>query len=417
MWTAIKSISSLLLSYGLLLLGNGMMGILLGLRSRIEGFSTEITGLIMSGYFIGMLVGALFAVRVIATVGHVRAFAALASLLSVAVLAHVLIVDPVAWFVLRVMAGFCMSGMVMVVESWVNERSTNAMRGRILSLYMITNYLGAGLGQFMMLIGDPAEYQLFIIASMVYSFALVPVLLSRASAPKPSSPQRMPFKDLFLTSPVGVMGTICAGVANASLNGMGAVFAREIGLSVAQVSTFMAMTILGGIALQFPIGRLSDRFDRRSVLIGASVFTALLAQAALWATDQPFIILVLIITAYGGFAFVVYPISSSQVNDLADPDRLVQVASGLLIAYGIGASMGPILAAQAMARFGADGFLYFLTGIYCFLALFILVRMTQRRRAVRPKAPFLPLGSMGTSSKQLYTAALSDSGQKEEDTH
>ena len=416
MWAAVRSISSLLLSYGMLLLGNGMMGTLLGLRSRIEGFSTEVTGFIMAGFFVGMLTGALLAIRVIAAVGHVRAFAAFASIMSVAVLAHVLIVDPIAWFLLRLMAGFCMSGMIMVVESWVNERATNQLRGQILSLYMITNYLGAGLGQFMMLIGDPAQFQLFVIASMVYSFALVPVLLSRASAPKPSSPQRMPFRDLFLISPVGVMGTICAGIANASLNGMGAVFAREIGLTVPQVSTFMAVAIMGGIALQFPIGRLSDRFDRRTVLIASALVTAGLALTVIWASHQAFALLILVIALYGGFAFVIYPISSSQVNDLADPDRLVQVASGLLIAYGIGASLGPVLAAQAMAHFGADGFFYFLTGIYCFLALFTMVRMAQRRRALKPKAPFMPLGLVGMSSKQLYTAAISDAGKAPDDT-
>ena len=145
MWNTIKSISSLLLSYGMLLLGNGMISILLGLRSRLEGFSTEITGFIMAGFFVGMLMGALFAVRVVAAVGHIRAFAAFASVMSVAVLAHVLHIDPIIWFVLRVVAGFCMAGMVMVVESWVNERATNKTRGRVLSLYMITNYLGAGL--------------------------------------------------------------------------------------------------------------------------------------------------------------------------------------------------------------------------------------------------------------------------------
>ena len=194
MWTTFKSLLALLSSYGLLLLGNGMINILLGLRSRLEGFSTETTGFIMSGFFIGMLTGALFAVRVVAAVGHIRAFAAFASVMSVAVLAHVLLVNPLVWFVLRLIAGFCMAGMVMVVESWLNERSSNEMRGRVLSIYMMTNYLGAGLGQFMMLVGDPAEFQLFIIASMIYSFALVPVLLTRSNAPKPVAPVRMPFK-------------------------------------------------------------------------------------------------------------------------------------------------------------------------------------------------------------------------------
>jgi MFS family permease len=366
----------------------------------------EITGVIMAGFSVGLLMGALYAVRVVAAVGHIRAFAAFASIMSVAVLAHVLFIDPVTWFVLRVVAGFCMAGMVMVVESWVNERTTNNTRGQILSLYMITNYLGAGLGQFMLLVGDPAQFQLFIIASMVYSLALVPILLTRASAPKPGSPQRMKFRELFAISPVGVFGTICAGMANSSLNSMGAVFAKEIGLSIGDVSVFMAAAILGGMALQFPIGRLSDKFDRRTVLISASLATGLAALAVIWATGQTVAILFAAVAFYGAVGFTIYPLSASQVNDLAAPDRLVQVAAGLLIAYGIGASIGPIMAAQSMAVFGPAGFFLFIVGVNCSLILFTTIRIIQRRPGEKAKAPFMPLGGVGVSSKQLYTSAI-----------
>ncbi len=413
MWNTIKSIFSLLLSFGMLLLGNGMIGTLLGIRSRLEGFSTEITGVIMAGFPVGLLLGALYAVRVVAAVGHIRAFAAFASIMSVAVLAHVLFIDAVTWFALRVVAGFCMAGMVMVVESWVNERATNQTRGRILSLYMITNYLGAGLGQFMLLIGNPAQFQLFVIASMVYSFALVPILLTRASAPKPSSPQRMTFRELFAVSPVGVTGTVCAGMANSSLYAMGAVFAREVGLSISEVSAFMAAAILGGMVLQFPLGRLSDRFDRRTVLTIASAATALAALAVIWAIGQPVGVLFLTAAVYGAVCFAIYPLSVSQVNDLAAPDRLVQVAAGLLIAYGIGASIGPIVAAQSMAIFGPEGFFLFIAGVNGALIVFTLFRIIRRRRGEKAKAPFMPLGGVGVSSEQLVTAAISSAEPEE----
>jgi len=413
MWSSIKSISSLLLSFGMLLLGNGMIGTLLGIRSRLEEFSMEITGVIMAGFSVGLLMGALYAVRVVADVGHIRAFAAFASIMSVAVLAHVLFIDPVIWFVLRVVAGFCMAGMVMVVESWVNERTTNNTRGQILSLYMITNYLGAGLGQFMLLVGDPAQFQLFIIASMVYSLSLVPILVTRASAPKPSSPQRMKFRELFAISPVGVFGTICAGMANSSLNSMGAVFAKEIGLSIGDVSVFMAAAILGGMALQFPIGRLSDKFDRRTVSISASLATGLAALAVIWATSQPVAILFAAVAFYGAVGFTIYPLSASQVNDLAAPDRLVQVAAGLLVAYGIGASIGPIMAAQSMTAFGPAGFFLFIVGVNSALILFTTIRIIQRRPGEKAKAPFMPLGGIGVSGKKLYTAAIISAGQAE----
>jgi MFS family permease len=271
---------------------------------------------------------------------------------------------------------------------------------------MITNYLGAGLGQFMLLVGDPAQFQLFIIASMVYSLALVPILVTRASAPKPSSPQRMKFRELFAISPVGVFGTICAGMANSSLNSMGAVFAKEIGLSIGDVSVFMAAAILGGMALQFPIGRLSDKFDRRTVLISASLATGLAALAVIWATGQTVAILFAAVAFYGAVGFTIYPLSASQVNDLAAPDRLVQVAAGLLIAYGIGASIGPILAAQSMAAFGPAGFFLFIVGVNSALILFTTIRIIQRRPGEKAKAPFMPLGGVGVSSKQLYTSAI-----------
>jgi len=406
MWLTIKSISSLLMSHGLLLLGNGMISILLGLRSRMEGFSTETTGFVMAGYFVGILLGAIYAARVVAIVGHIRAFAAFASILSASVLAHILYVDAVFWFGLRVLTGLCMAGMVMVVESWVNERATNENRGQVLSLYMLVNYLGAGLGQFMVLIGDPAQFQLFVIASMIYSVALVPILLTRASAPKPPSASLMPFKMLYSISPIGVYGTICCGMINATVNGMGAVFASEVGLNVAEVSTFMASVILGGMVLQFPIGRLSDRFDRRSVLLMTSIITAAMALTVIWAIGQSTTILIISGGLFGGFSFTVMPLVASQINDLAKRDQLVQISAGLLITYGIGSSFGPIVAAQLMAQVGPSGLFGFVIAVHVSLIIFVIVRIIQRRRNIQNKGVFLPLGSIGVSSKQLYTAAL-----------
>jgi len=217
----------------------------------------------------------------------------------------------------------------------------------------------------------------------------------------------MKFRELFAISPVGVFGMICAGMANASLYGMGAVFAKEVGLSVVEVSTFMAAAILAGMFLQFPVGRLSDIFDRRTVLMMASLATGLAAFAVIWATTQSVEILIIAAAIYGGFSFTIYPLAVSQVNDLADPDRLVQVAAGLLIAYGTGASFGPVIAAQSMAIFGPTGFFLFIIGINSVLIVFTIIRIIQRRSGEKAKAPFMPLGGAGASSKQLYTAAVS----------
>ena len=406
MLETIRAIASLLLSFGLLLLANGLFGTLLGLRSKLEGFSTEITGVIMAGYFVGLLLGALYGVRVVAAVGHIRAFAAFASIMSVTVLVHILKIDAVTWLLLRVVGGYCMAGMIMVTESWINERSSNTTRGRVLSLYMVTNFLGSGLGQFLLTIANPAEFQLFVIASIIFSIALVPILLTRAISPKPVTTKRMRLRDLFAVSPVGVVGTIAAGLSNASLNSLGAVYGADNKFTVAQVSAFMASIILGGMVLQFPIGRLSDRFDRRTVLMLVALATALCALGIVWYTPDAGWMLICTAIVYGGFAFTIYPLSTAQVNDLADPDQLVQVSAGLLVAYGIGAIAGPIIAAQIMGWVGPQGLFLFIAAVAGALVVFTALRMAIRTRGQARKAPYLPLGSLGISGKQLYAAAL-----------
>ncbi|MGI9426185.1 MAG: MFS transporter [Hyphomicrobiaceae bacterium] len=406
MWNTLRSIASLLLSFGLLLLANGLFGTLLGLRSKHEGFSTEFTGFIMAGYSFGLLLGALYAVVMVARVGHIRSFAAYASIMSVAVLSHLLWIDPLFWLVLRVIAGFCMAGMVMVAESWINERADNNTRGRILSLYMITNYLGAGCGQLLLNVAKPEEFQLFVIASIIFSLALVPVLLTRSSSPQTVSAHRMPIRELFSVSPVGVVGTVSAGLCNASVNSLGAIYAADSQLSISQVSLFMACIILGGMTLQFPIGRISDRLDRRATLLGVALATAGAALGINWFAGNPGWQLFAIAALYGGFAFTVYPLSCAQVNDLANPKQLVQVSAGLLVAYGIGAIAGPIVSSQLMGWFGPKGLFLFIACIAGMLAVFAVVRMSVRTRGDAPKAPYMPLGSIGIAGKQLYASTL-----------
>lgn len=406
MLSVLPSIFSLLLSYGLLMLANGMFNTLLSLRSQLEGFSTGTTGFVMAGSFVGMLIGAVYAVRLIAAVGHIRAFAALASIMSVAVLTHLLLTDPIVWFLLRVTTGFCLAGMIMIVESWLNAGADNKHRGQILSLYMMTNYLGAGSGQFLLLTADPAKYQLFVVASIILSLALVPILLTKANAPKPSDPTRMPFRALIAISPVGVVGAICAGLMSASLNSMGPVFAQNVGLPLAEISTFMACLILGGMLLQYPIGRLSDRIDRRTIILFSALATMLAAFGLVWASTQSTSMMFIVAVVYGGILYTVYPLSAAQLNDLGGVDKRVQLSAGLVIAYGMGASIGPMASAQLMHYIGPHGLFYFSGAIAGALATFTLLRMVLRGRGDKAKTTFLPLSGTAISSKQLYNTAL-----------
>jgi MFS family permease len=376
--TTVRSVFSLLLSYGLLLLANGLFGTLLGVRSQIEGFGTEVVGLIMASYFLGLLLGALRATMIVAAVGHIRAFAAFASVMSVTALLHVVVVDPIVWCVLRFASGFCMAGMILVTESWLNARSTKRNRGKVMALYMITNYFSAGCGQFLLTVADPGQFQLFSIASIIFSLALVPVLLTRSTAPKP--PQRDPLnlRELWRTSPLGLLGSFCAGLVNASFYSLAPVFTFGLGLGIAGTSTFMASVIFGGLLLQYPVGHLSDRMDRRVVLTMVALATSVACVAIVMVTEWSPRWIYLAGAIYGAFSFTVYSLCISHANDFAPADKLVQTASGLLTAYGFGAFLGPIIAASFMGRLGPEGLFVMSALVSGFLGGFAIFRMRRR---------------------------------------
>ena len=404
----LSSVAALLSSFGLLLLANGMFGTLIGLRTQIESFSTAVAGLIVAAYFLGLLAGGIQAVRVVAAVGHIRAFAAFASIMSVSALGIVLVIDHFAWAALRFVGGFCMAGMIVATESWLNERCTNQTRGQVMAFYMITNYLAAGCGQFILPLGDPAGFELFCVASIIYSLALVPVLLTRASAPRPSPPERASMPELWKLSPLGLIGATAAGIVNTNFQGLAPVFAHNEGFTLTQTSTFMAAGIFGGLLLQWPMGRLSDRVDRRTVLAGVALGTAaasfgvgLIAGTA----SGAFTGLIVLVAAYGGLSSTVYSLCAAHTNDFTPPDKLAQTASGLLIAYGLGASAGPVLTSNLMEMFGPTTLFMVNAGVHGSLGVFALYRMY--RRAPKPKAQQRPIvespGGQFTSG-QLYTS-------------
>ena len=401
----LSSVAALLSSFGLLLLANGLFGTLIGLRTKLESFPTAVIGLIVGAYFVGLLVGGIQAVRVVAAVGHIRAFAAFASIMSVTALGIVLLIDPLVWATMRFIGGFCMAGMVMVAESWLNERCTNRTRGQVMAFYMITNYLAAGCGQFILPFGDPAGYELFCVASIIYSLALVPVLLTRASAPKPSPPERASIPELWKVSPLGLIGALAAGAVNSNFHGLAPVFSHSVGLTVPQTSMFMAAGIFGGLLLQWPMGRLSDRIDRRTVLAGVALGTSAASYGVVLTTGGTFIGVIVLAAAYGGLSFAVYSLSSAHANDFASPGKLVQTASGLLIAYGIGASAGPVITSSLMSGFGPTALFMANTCIAGSLGVFALYRMY--RRAPKPKTEQRPIiaspGGQFTSG-QLYSS-------------
>jgi MFS family permease len=403
LFKTLGTVVSLLLSYGLLLLANGLFSTLLGVRTQVEGFSATLVGFIVAAYFMGLLFGGLFAGRVVTRVGHIRSFAAFASLMSVSALLFPIFVTPLAWGLLRMLGGFCMAGMIMVTESWLNEAASNKTRGQILSFYMITNYFAAGCGQFLLTAGDPSQFQLFSLASIIFSLALLPVLLTRAKAPVPVHSKRMHVWTLYRIAPLGVFGVFCCGLVNSSIHGLSPVYATNMGFSEAELSTFMAAMIMSGLFLQWPIGHLSDRIGRGPLLVYIPVLVAL---AAIWIVFTVQYTLILIgAMVFGAFVFTLYSLGAATANDMVTANQRVQVAGALLITYGAGAVTGPILAGQFMSLLGPQGLFFYFALICLLLSVFAI--MMRRRRVGSPdkRKPFVAVPASQSTSNQLYLSA------------
>ncbi len=393
-----KSVRSLLFSYALLMLATGLFSTLAAVRMDIEKFTVTVTGLVMSSYFLGLLLGALYSVALVIRVGHIRAFAVYASIMSTASIVHVLYIDAWVWIVMRAMNGFCMAGMVLITEAWLNERADNKTRGTVLALYMAVGYAGSGLGQFALPLADPAGFELFGIVSIIFSLALVPVLVTRAPSPRPADPERISPFELYRISPLATIGTIISGMLNASLYALGPLFTRQLGLPLTTTSTFMACAITGGLLLQIPIGRLSDRFDRRKVLAATCFATALSCVAVIFSvTDlnmwqqaagriEAGILLFVTAALYGSLSFTLYSLCAAQANDITPPDKLIQTAGGLLIAYGIGAIIGPLIGGFVMEHTGPRSLFVYLGTLCLALGVYAVYRRRVRKSGRRKRA-------------------------------
>jgi MFS family permease len=402
LFKTLGTVVSLLLSYGLLLFANGLFSTLLGVRTQVEGFSPNIVGFIVAAYFSGLLLGGLYAARVVIRVGHIRSFAVFASCMSISALLHPIFVDPFFWMLLRMISGFCMAGMIIVTESWLNEAASNKTRGQILSFYMITNYFAAGCGQFLLTLGDPSEYLLFSLASIIFSLALLPVLLTRARAPVPVPAARMHVWTLYRIAPLGVFGVFCCGLINSSIHGLSPVYATNMGFTDGQLSTFMAAMIMSGLLLQWPIGRLSDRIGRGPLLVYIPIIVSLAAFAMLYTVRYELILMVAMF--FGTFVFTLYSLSAATANDMVSARERVQVSGALLITYGAGAVSGPILAGQVMGLLGPQGLFFYFAIITLMLSGFAIIK---RRRDGSPekRKPFMVVPASQSTSSQLYLSA------------
>lgn len=377
--TAALPLWALFFGIALLLAGNGLQGTLLGVVAEDSGFAGSVTGLVMTAYYGGFLIGSFSAERFIARVGHVRTFAALASLGSIAILVHGLYVEPWTWAAMRFLTGFSFAGLYVVAESWLNRATDNTYRGALLAVYMIVTHAGLAFGQLLLNTGSTSGLTLYVVSSIVISGALIPILLS--SAPQPHVAleiERLTLRKLFKTSPLGVAGCFTAGLANGIILGMAAVYARRIGLDVSGISLFIAAIMVGGAAFQYPIGKLSDRLDRRVVLIGVSGAVALTAILLIPAASAGAGMLAAVGFVSGGLALTLYPLSLAHTNDWLDPDDVTAASSALVMVQGAGAILGPIGTGLLMDAFGPNGFALYLALMGAGLMAYGLHRLRQR---------------------------------------
>jgi MFS family permease len=377
------------------MLGNGLQGSLLGVRAGGAGFSDTATGIVMAGYFAGFLAGSLIAPVAVRGVGHIRVFAALAAIASIAILVHGLFVTPVVWTGMRLITGFAYAGLYVVAESWLNDRSSNADRGGLLAIYMIVGYLGMGGGQVLLNAAPTDDIDLFILVSVLVSVAVVPLLLSAGTdAPSARAPRALGLVELYQQSPLGVTGTLVSGFAKGAVFGMGAVYARAIGLPVPEVALFMGTLIVGGAIFQWPLGKLSDRFDRRLVICGVALATAA-AAAGTHAAAAELWTLIALASVFGGLMLALYPLCLAYINDHVAPDQMVAASRGAVLCTGAGAVMGPLLVGPLMDVIGPVAFFGILALVHGAMGGFGLWRM-HRRAAPRERTPYVALSASGS---------------------
>ena len=391
MFKGLRGIWPLLLGIALLALGNGLQGSLIGIQAAVASFSTTTTGLIMSGYFAGVLISAFLTPRIISQVGHIRVFAAYASVVSTAVLLIPVWVDPFWWFAMRVLAGFCVAGLSIVCESWLNSQSTNQNRGQLLSVYMIIYYGAIGSSQLLLNITDTSGFVRFIVVSAILSLSLIPTTLIRIEAPAIERPRPVALSDLYRSSPLAVIATFANGLGQSAFFSMGAVYGVMQGLSLPLVSVMLALPPLGVIVSQYPIGVLSDRYDRRMVLTVSAFVTAGLAFICIPAADYSPTSLITLFSVFGAISIPIYSLALAHANDHLDRDQMLGASGKLVLIYGAGAIAGPSLIGGAMTRLGPSGFMTYMIAVYGLLGVFALYRMTRRAApAVQAEGTTLP---------------------------
>jgi MFS family permease len=381
MFATYRPILSLLRGTAFLLAASGLHGLLLPLRGQVEGFSTAALGLMGTAWAGGFVAGCYFAPRIVRRAGHVRAFGTFAATGAIIALLTGLIIDEYAWIMLRAFTGFTMAGAFMIIESWLNEKATNENRGTVFGLYMMVTYASIMGGQMIVAGGDVHSASLFMITGIFFCLSLIPTAVSTQSTPKPLQDVKLDLKGLYVNSPVSAVGCLLIGIANGAWGTLGAVYGARIGIPTPAIALMMSLVVIAGAAMQLPAGRISDRTDRRYVLAGAAFCASVFALVIFLFQPQSTALVLVFAACYGAFAYTLYSIAVAHANDHASSGDFVKVSSGLLMLYGFGTMIGPLLAAALMGL-RPEGL--FLATAFAHLALAGYALLRIRARAPVP---------------------------------
>ncbi|MCW1954304.1 MFS transporter [uncultured Lentibacter sp.] len=377
MLQVLSSSWALMLGMMLLMVGNGLQGTLLGVRGDIEGFSPFLMSIVMSGYFVGFLGGSRLTPMMIRRVGHVRVFAALGSFISAVLILYPTFADPWAWTVMRIVIGFCFSGVYVTAESWLNNSADNQNRGKALSLYMIMQMLGIIIAQALLLVADPAGYVLFVIISVLVSVSFAPILLSVSPTPAFEATKPKTLRQIMEISPLGCVGMFLLGGVFSAQFGMSAVYGTQVGLTLGQISLFVSMFYVGATLIQYPLGWLSDRMDRRRLIMIVAFVCAVGAFIGLLSGGQ-YTLLLVAAFLIGGLSNPLYSLLVAYTNDFIELEDMASVSGGLVFINGLGAISGPVITGWLMSAFGPPAYFLLIATLLVMLALYAAYRMTQR---------------------------------------
>jgi MFS family permease len=405
----IVPISALLLGSFFLLFAGGIHGLILPVRGTYEGFSAWQLGLLGTGWAIGYVSGCLYTARLVARSGHIRAFSVMASLAAITILLQLLLIDPWAWIALRALSGFCFAGAAMIVESWLSERAEPHTRGRIFGIYTMVNLVASTGGQLTLTLGDTTGALFFVLGAIFYALAVLPTAMTTSASPKPLVSVKIDVRALWRNSPVAVFAVFMVGISNSAFGTLAAVYGAEIGLPVATIAFFSSLPILLGALTQIPVGILSDRYDRRIVLIGVGVVALAAGAAFIALAPQDATLNLALVAVFGGAIYAMYPVIIAHANDNAADGNYIMISGGLLMIFGIGSIVGPLAAGAAMSAIGPTGLFMTTVVAHVLLILQAIYRITRRPSVPREeKTDFVPVPGVRTTTPETIVLGASE---------